>query len=234
MRLLTSLRYRRDNLRVRLERWRARSTVRRFQILYYADRDSTWANTYFLGVQVAKNPCDLWAYQEIVFETRPDLIIEAGTARGGSALYFATLCDIAGRGRVVSVDIKDDPGRPRHERITYVRGSSVEPDVVAKVGEHVRPGERVMVVLDSDHTEAHVLKELEIYGPLVTPGCYMVVEDTCLNGNPVQFRFGPGPAEAVRRFLRADRSFEVDRGREKFKMTFNPGGFLRRVGPGDV
>jgi cephalosporin hydroxylase len=89
-----------------------------------------------------------------------------------------------------------------------------------------------MVVLDSDHTDAHVTQELEAYGPLVTPGCYMVVEDTCLNGNPVLRRFGPGPAEAVRRFLETDNSFEVDRGREKFKMTFNPGGYLRRVEPG--
>jgi cephalosporin hydroxylase len=88
----------------------------------------------------------------------------------------------------------------------------------------------VMVVLDSDHHRDHVLEEMRSYGPLVTRGSYLVVEDTCVNGNPVEEGFGPGPMEAVDEFLREDARFAVDRGAEKFMMTFNPRGYLRRVG----
>ena len=85
-----------------------------------------------------------------------------------------------------------------------------------------------MVVLDSDHSREHVLRELELYAPLVTPGCYLVVEDTNVNGHPVSPGFGPGPMEAVGDYLRTTDDFEVDRGREKFMLTFNPSGYLRR------
>ena len=86
-----------------------------------------------------------------------------------------------------------------------------------------------MVILDSDHNRDHVLKEMELYSPLVTRGSYLVVEDTNINGNPVLADFGPGPAEAVREFLQHHNEFEVDRNMEKFYMTFSPGGYLRRV-----
>lgn len=228
MRLTRSLRHRLDNLSGRVERWRERPTVRRFTRLYFSRREATWADTRFLGVPVAKLPLDLWVYQEIVFETRPDLIVETGTAHGGSALYLASVCELLGRGRVVSVDIAPGPSLPRHERVTFIRGSSVDPAVVAEVRGHARAGERVMVVLDSDHSEAHVLKELEAYAPLVTPGCYLVVEDTALDALPLLRRFGPGPAAAVRRFLKSNDLFETDRAREKFMASFNPGGYLLR------
>jgi cephalosporin hydroxylase len=86
----------------------------------------------------------------------------------------------------------------------------------------------VMAVLDSDHSYEHVLKELEAYGPLVTPGCYMIVEDTNVNGHPVVPDHGSGPAEAVETFLNESAFFDVDRDRERLLMTFNPGGYLRR------
>ncbi len=85
-----------------------------------------------------------------------------------------------------------------------------------------------MVILDSDHSRDHVLRELELYSPLVTPGCYLVVEDTNVNGHPVSPEFGPGPMEAVEAFLETTNDFEVDRSREKLLLTFNPSGYLRR------
>lgn len=203
--------------------------VRRFHRLYYLTSRRTWRNTFFLGVPVAKCPLDLWVYQEIVNEVRPDLIVETGTAHGGSALYMATLCDLVGRGRVVSVDIEARENLPQHPRVGYVVGSSIAPDTFARIREQVRPGETVLVVLDSDHRRGHVREELRLYGELVTPGSYMVVEDTNVNGRPVLRAYGPGPAEAVAEFLASDSRFEVDASREKFYMTFNPGGYLKRL-----
>jgi cephalosporin hydroxylase len=198
---------------------------------YYYDeglaRAGTWSATTWLGVPVQKLPLDLWIYQEILFETRPELVIETGTASGGSALFFASLFDLLGHGRVVSIDIKERPERPTHERISYLLGSSVSAEIIEHVREQAKGARSVMVVLDSDHRLEHVLEELRRYSPLVTPGAYLIVEDTNLNGNPVYPEFGPGPAEAVHEFLAETRDFVVDREREKLLLTFNPGGYLR-------
>ena len=175
-----------------------------------------------------KSPLDLWAYQEIVVETHPDLLIETGTYDGGSALFFASLFDLLGRGRVVTVDVDEHEARPEHKRITYLSGSSVAPEILERMRTATAEAERVMVVLDSDHRCEHVLAELRAYGPLVSPGCYLVVEDTNVDGHPVLPGFGPGPLEAVERFLAEDKCFEVDRLREKFLVSFNACGFLRR------
>jgi cephalosporin hydroxylase len=202
--------------------------VDEFHRLYHGAKHRTWTNTWWLGVPVKKCPLDLWIYQEILAATRPDLIIETGTAAGGSALFLACMCDLLGSGRVVTIDIASVDGRPSHGRIRYVTGSSIDPDVVADVRGTITDRERVMVILDSDHTMAHVLAELRTYAPLVTIGCYAVVEDTNLNGHPVRADWGQGPHEAVEEFLREDTTFERDRSCEKYFMTFNPDGFLRR------
>jgi cephalosporin hydroxylase len=202
-----------------------------FHRLYYDAQKRTWKPTYWLGRSVRKCPLDLWAYQEILTETTPDLIVETGTYVGGSAYYLATVCDLVGRGKIVTIDVDKLDGRPRHRRITYIHGSSVDDGVVERVRRRARRARRVMVVLDSDHSRDHVLRELELYAPLVTSGCYLVVEDTNVNGHPVSPGFGPGPMEAVTEFLRTTDDFEVDRGREKFMLTFNPSGYLRRRSP---
>ena len=206
----------------------AAEIVDAFHRRYYDAASTTWKQTFWLGQTVLKCPLDLWTYQEIVFETRPDLIVETGTYLGGSALYLASLCDLLGHGKVVTVDVSAPPGRPRHRRITYVVGSSVADDVVDRVRRRARRAKRTMVILDSDHSHDHVLRELELYGPLVTPGCYLVVEDTNVNGHPVWPGFGPGPMEAVTEFLSGTDAFEVDHSREKLMLTFNPSGYLRR------
>jgi cephalosporin hydroxylase len=203
--------------------------VRSFHDLYCQNGKRTWRSTLWLGIRVLKCPLDLWVYQEILFapESRPDLIIETGTARGGSAYFLACMCDLIGSGRVITIDINVSKV-PEHPRITYLTGSSTAPEILARVHESMEPGERVMVLLDSDHTKEHVLAELHAYSPLVTQGNYLVVEDT--NWNSWRGRFDPGPLEALREFLAHDNRFTVDRTKEKFFMTFHPTGYLLKTG----
>jgi cephalosporin hydroxylase len=198
-----------------------------FHRLYYDSAVRTWGSTYWFGTHTQKCPLDLWVYQEILHELRPEAIVETGTASGGSALYLASICDLLSVGEIVSVDIAEAE-RPSHDRVTYLTGSSIAPDVHARVAEFVGERSPVLVILDSDHTRDHVLREMRLYGPLVTPGSYLIVEDTNINGHPVLPRFGAGPMEAVEEFLRGSNEFTIDPEREKFFLTFNPRGFLRR------
>jgi cephalosporin hydroxylase len=199
-----------------------------FHFVYYYSSSRTWMNTHWLGTPVQKLPSDLWTYQQIIYDVRPDLIIEAGTFKGGSALYMASMCDLIGRGRIVSIDIVDLKP-PHHQRIRYLLGSSTSPQIVEQVRSQVSPQDKVIVVLDSDHTMKHVLNELRIYSSLVTKGSYLIVEDTNINGHPVLPRYGPGPMEAVRAFLKENHDFTVDTSREKFLVTYNPSGYLLKV-----
>lgn len=203
-------------------------TIANFEKLFYYRGERTWNDSHWLGVPVQKSPTDLMTYQEILYDTKPDVLVEAGTFKGGSALFFASLMDLLNKGRVVTIDVANY-GRPTHPRITYLQGFSTAPDVVAAVKGQIRAGDVVMVVLDSDHSYANVLAELRAYSPLVTKGAYLVVEDTILNGHPVLPDVGPGPWEAVDEFFTTDSRFVRDRAREKYLMTFNPGGFLRKV-----
>lgn len=202
-----------------------------FHRLYYdhAVGGGTWDNTTWLGVNVQKCPLDLWVYQEIMTELRPSLIIESGTGLGGSAHYLATVCDALDCGRIVTIDSKWRPGRPTHKRITYLDGSSVDPATLEDIRSLVRHDDVVLVILDALHRCEHVLAECRAYAPFVTRGSYLIVEDTNLNGHPVAADYGPGPAEAVALFLAEHPDFIVDRARERLLMTFNPGGYLRRI-----
>ncbi|MCZ6596179.1 MAG: CmcI family methyltransferase [Planctomycetota bacterium] len=211
-------------------------TVEAFHKLYYYDlfsekrrrKHATWC-----GTPLIKNPLDLFVLQEIITETAPEVIVETGTAFGGSALYMAHVCDALGRGEILSIDkapyAADD--LPRHPRITYVRGDSVG-EVALRAARAASAGKRTMVDLDSWHSQEHVLAEMEAYGLLVSPGCYMIVEDTNISHHPVHLRGypDPGPWEAVEEFLRTHDEFEVDPEREKFLLTFNPRGYLRKSG----
>jgi cephalosporin hydroxylase len=206
-----------------------RRVVRPFHRLFYASGKQTWSNTHWLGVPAQKCAFDLWVYQEILHELRPAVIVECGTANGGSALFLASICDLLGHGDVITVDILEQPRRPSHKRITYLTGSSTDPDIVGSVERLVGERQPVLLILDSNHERDHVLDELRLYAPLVSPGSYLIVEDSNINGHPVASDFGPGPAEAVERFLEESDEFEVDRSREKFFLTFNPGGYLRKL-----
>ncbi len=202
------------------------------QVYYGTEADDSEARTYrisWLGYEMFKCPLDLWIYQEIITRQKPAVIVETGTYRGGSALYLATLCDLVGHGRVVTVDVDTSwqAVLPRHPRITYLNGSSTDPATVAKIAGIVA-GRHSLVILDSDHRYAHVLAELRTYRSLVQPGGYLVVEDTNVNGHPAYPEFGPGPWEAVQTFLREDSGFYSDPACERLLMTMNPQGFLRR------
>ncbi len=209
--------------------WVSRWITNRFHKLYYYRRAQTWRNTRWLGTDVLKCPLDLWIYQELLHEVQPDWIVETGTAFGGSASYLASLCDVLGRGQVLSIDPLERAGRPQHRRIHYLRGLSTDPEILARVAREIEGARAVLVLLDSDHSYGNVLAELRAYHGFVTPGSYCVVEDGNVGGHPVAREFGAGPLEAVRSFLAENDAFEVDREREKFYLTFNPSGYLRRV-----
>ena len=203
--------------------------TRAFSRYYYTKAPRTWKNTFFLGVPLWKNPSDLWIYQEILWDVKPDLIIETGTNQGGSALYFARLCDLIGNGRVITIDIMARKNRPEHPRIEYLIGSSISPEILAHVATAAASASSVLVALDSDHHRDHVLAELRSYHAFVTPNSYLCVEDSNINGHPVNPFFGPGPMEAIGEFLAEQPAFQSDREREKFMHTFNPKGYLRRT-----
>lgn len=212
------------------EKEQHKETIDAFHRLFYYSRQ-THGMTFYEGVPLLKNPLDLWVYQEIVWDLRPTLIIETGTAYGGSALYFARQLDRVGEGKVISIDLEPAEHLPEHPRVSYVRGlSSVFDELVAGVAQIAASHPRVMVVLDSDHSMRHVLAELEAYAPLVTPGQFLVVEDTNINGRPVEvdWQGGLGPGPAVDRWLPAHPEFEVAVMAERYLLTHNPHGWLRR------
>jgi cephalosporin hydroxylase len=206
-----------------------KNIIDHFHNLYYESKYETWGNTFWLGIQAQKCPLDLWIYQEIIFEIKPEVIIETGTANGGSALFLASLCDLLNKGQIISIDIEDKEGRPEHNRVIYLSGSSISPKIIEEVQSLIRGKDRIMVILDSDHHKEHVLRELEIYSKFVTKGSYMIVEDANINGHPVEPEFGPGPMEAVKEFLKENKIFIIDKTREKFYMTFNPDGYLQKI-----
>ena len=185
-------------------------------------------NTFWIGVQTQKCPLDLWIYQEIIFEVKPDVIIECGTYKGGTSLYLASICEMLEHGEVITID-KNRVSQCCHARMIKLHGSSISEEVVADVNKLLVGKDRVMVILDSSHVKSHVMKELEIYSQYVSVGSYIIVEDTIVNGHPVWTDFGDGPMEAVGEFLKKDNRFVVDHSREKFYLTFNRNGYLKRV-----
>ena len=201
-------------------------TVAQFHLLSFYG--GALQQTYWLGVPILKSPLDCWVYQELIQELRPDLIIETGTDLGGSALFLASMCDLVGHGRVITIDIRS-AARATHPRITFLVGDSTSAEILEQVRRAAEGAERVLVILDSDHHATHVARELRAYREFVTPGSYLVVEDTNVNGHPVMPEHGPGPFEAVEEFLREDPEFVADRSREKFLLTYFPNGFLKRV-----
>ena len=208
-----------------------------FHRVYYTS-ERTIYNTHWLGVDAQKYPTDLWVYQEIIFELRPDFIVETGTYWGGSALFLASICELIGHGQVITIDVRpiaESPTTcPAHPRITYVEGSSIAPRVVEQVRGAIGDAATVMVILDSDHGSEHVVNELKVWADVVTDGSYLIVEDSNVNGHPVYPEFGPGPMEAMELFLTTNADFAADRSREKFLLTANPMGFLKKTRGGAV
>ncbi|MBL0160155.1 MAG: class I SAM-dependent methyltransferase [Bryobacterales bacterium] len=195
-----------------------------------------WRNFRFHAIQIEKSPLDLWYMQEAIEKIRPDFIVETGTYRGGSALFWANALNGAGltSSRVLTVDISNycvdaaqDPLWARY--VEFFQGSSTDPAIVAKLAARVR-GRKTLITLDSDHSGHHVLRELRMYSPLVSAGSYLVVEDTDMDGVPTYPDSFPGPMAAVTQFLSEGGAaqFQPDATREQMGITYNPGGWLRR------
>lgn len=206
------------------------------RIFYDEEHKSPILNSVrWLGVPLIKNPLDLWVYAEIMFEIKPHLIIETGTLHGGSALWFAQMQELVMRDQegpygVLTIDIHTPIKKPFHTNLIYLQGSSISNEILAKVKSEVewKKNYPVLVILDSDHRANHVYQELEAYSKFVTPGSYMIVEDTNINGHPVLAGWGKGPMEAIMSWLPKHPEFEIDKSREKFGLTMNPNGYLRR------
>ncbi|MCA8996035.1 MAG: class I SAM-dependent methyltransferase [Planctomycetaceae bacterium] len=187
------------------------------------------SQTLYHGIETHKCPLDLWIFQEILTEVQPGLVIELGTYLGGSTLFVAHQLQLHGRGMIVSIDNRELP-RPSHNQIRYLTGLTTAPNIVEAVSESIATigDQPVLVIHDADHRYDQVLADLETYSPFVTPGSYLIVEDTHVNGHPVLNGWGPGPFEAVQEFCKLNPEFQPDRSREKFFITYNPCGYLRR------
>lgn len=192
-------------------------------------------NMWWRGWPLVKCPLDLWSYHEIIEQTRPTLIIETGTYAGGSALFLADMLELVGGGEVVSIDITHAPELPEDARIEFIQGrSSVDMRVLERVRQ-MASGRKTMVVLDSDHSKEHVLKELNAYAPLVSVGAYLIVEDTNRDAYRQMYRDGhldddrAGPADAIKAWQPVNKGFKVDERRERFLFSQNPGGYLKRI-----
>lgn len=198
----------------------------------------------WLGRPIIQFPQDLVALQEIIWRVKPDLIVETGIAHGGSLIFYASMLELIGRdGLVLGIDIDIRTHNrvalekhPMFKRITTIQGSSVGTKLAKEVHGYAEGKKRVMVVLDSHHTHSHVLRELELYSPIVTKGSYLVVCDTIIDHMPENFSSnrpwgkGNNPKTAVHEFLRYNNRFIIDKEIEnKLLITVAPDGYLRCI-----
>lgn len=192
-------------------------------------RTGNFASTHWMGVHVWQNIFDLWTIQETIVELRPDLLIETGTHRGGSALFYAQIMDLLGQGRVITIDIERHQ-ELGHPRVEFLHGSSTDPRIVERTAAAAAAVDgHVMVILDGNHAQNHVARELELYGPLVTPGSLLLSQDGVIDQLAIFADSRPGPLRANRSFLARHPEFEHDRERnERYLITHHPYGWMRR------
>lgn len=206
-------------------------------------------NFFWLGVPIIQEPQDMQALQEIIWEVKPDLIIETGIAHGGSIIFSASMlalleiCERIKKGDVLGIDIdirshnkKAILAHPMSKKITMLEGSSIDEGIIRKVTEFAKKKKRVLVCLDSNHTHEHVLAELRAYAPLVSVGSYIVVEDTGIEDLPAgtisdrPYGKGNNPKTAVSEFLKENNNFKIDKIiASKLILTGSPDGYLKRI-----
>ncbi len=212
------------------------------QFNYVSNRDQYSYNFSWMGRPIIQYPQDMIAMQEIIYSIKPDVIIETGIAHGGSLVFYASLLELIGKGVVLGIDIDirkhnriELEKHSMFKRIKLFEGSSVEESMVAKIKEEIRPGDIVMVLLDSNHTHDHVYRELELYNSLVSIGSYLVVFDTIIEDLPAgmydrPWDVGNNAKTAVKKFLELNNSFEIDTGIDnKLLISVAPQGYLKRV-----
>lgn len=206
-------------------------------------------NFFWLGIPILQAPQDLHAMQEIVWEVKPDLIIETGIAWGGSIIFSASMlllleqCGKIKKGDVIGIDIDIHPHNkkailehPLAEKIVMFEGSSIDRRIIRKVTRIAKNKKRVLVCLDSDHTHKHVLAELRAYSPLVSVDSYCIVEDTGIEDLPPEetsdrpWGKGNNPKTAVKQFLKENKNFKIDKTIDsKLILTGSPDGYLKRI-----
>lgn len=200
-------------------------------------------NFSWLGRPIIQYPQDMIAMQELIWEIKPDLIIETGIAHGGSLIYYASLLELIGKGEVLGIDIdirshnkKEIESHSMYKRIHMIEGSSVDSNTVEKVKEYAKGKQTIMVSLDSNHTHEHVLAELEYYSPFVTKGSYLIAFDTIVEDLPNGYlpgrpwNQGNNPKTAVKEFLKNHPEFVVDKSIDnKLLISVAPEGYLKRI-----
>lgn len=229
------------------------SSPEAFKVLSQAWLRCGWDNKYvysftWMGRPIIQLPDDMFRIQEVIYSIKPDVIIETGVAHGGSLIFYATLCKAMGKGRVIGIDIEIRPHNREaieaHEFfsfITLIEGSSVHPAIVEQTKSHVRAGDRVLVLLDSNHSKQHVLAELEAYSPLVTRGSYIVAMDGIMEEVVGAPRTEPdwtwnNPKRAAIEFTETHSEFVIEEpgflfneGNTTERVTYWPSAFIRRV-----
>ena len=201
-------------------------------------------NFSWMGRPIIQYPQDMIAMQEIIWDVKPDLIIETGIAHGGSLIYYASLLELLGKGEVLGIDIDIREHNRReiekhcmYKRIKMIEGSSISNEVINHVRKIAGDKESVVVCLDSNHTHEHVLTELNLYSPLVTPGSYIVAFDTIVEDLPEGYfsqkrpwGISNNPRTAVDTFLEKNKNFQIDRLIDnKLLVSVAPGGYLKRI-----
>lgn len=200
-------------------------------------------NFTWMGRPIIQYPQDMIAMQELIWEIKPDLIIETGIAHGGSLIYYASILELIGEGEVLGIDIdirdhnrKEIEKHPMFKRIKMIQGSSISAEVLEQVKGFASGKKKVMVCLDSNHTHEHVLSELELYFPFVTLNSYLVVFDTIVEDLPENtysnraWGIGDNPKTAVKEFLKTHNNFEIDSSIDnKLLVSVAPEGYLKRI-----
>ncbi|MFT3679336.1 MAG: cephalosporin hydroxylase family protein [Ferruginibacter sp.] len=201
-------------------------------------------NFSWMGRPIIQYPQDMIAMQEIIWEIKPDLIIETGIAHGGSLIYYASLLELIGKGEVLGIDIdirqhnrEEIEKHPMYKRIKMIEGSAISEELVEKVATEAKGKEKVLVVLDSNHTHEHVAEELRLYAPFVSLNSYIVVFDTIVENlpegyfsQPRPWGIGNNPMTAVKEFLQSNDSFRVSEEVDnKLLISVAPGGYLKRI-----
>src|SRR5258705_12837448 len=201
-------------------------------------------NFSWMGRPIIQYPQDMIAMQEIIWEVKPDLIIETGIAHGGSLIYYASLQELIGNGEVLGIDIdirehnrEEIEKHPMAKRIKMIQGSSIAPEIISQVEKYTAGKKRILVCLDSNHTHDHVLNELNLYSPFVTTGSYIVAFDTIVEDLPEGYfsqkrpwGISNNPKTAVDEFLQANKNFEIDISIDnKLLISVAPKGYLKKI-----
>ncbi len=202
-------------------------------------------NFSWMGRPIIQYPQDMMAMQEIIWDLKPDLIIETGIAHGGSLIYYASILELIGKGEIVGIDIdirehnrNEIEKHPMFKRITMIQGSSIDPAIVAEVETHTKGKQTILIALDSNHTNEHVLAELKMYSPFVSLNSYLVVYDTIVEKLPADYMpghkrpwgIGDNPMTALNTFIEENPQFEIDKSiNNKLLISVAPDGYLKRI-----